>query len=51
MIVITIIIVIVIIIIVRGAFLRTLIQLYFSFRVAPEFQGVYHVLYTLSLSL
>ena len=37
--------------IVRGAFERTVIQLYISFRVAPEFQGAYHVLYSLSLSL
>ena len=39
-------------IIVRGGFLCTVIQLIFlSFRVEPEFQGTYHVLYTLSLSL
>ena len=37
--------------IVRGAFEHTVIQLYFSFRVAPEFQGAYHMLYSLSLSL
>ena len=28
-----------------------MIQLYISFRVAPEFLGTYHVLFSLSLSL
>ena len=51
MVIIIIIMMMIIIIIVRGAFERTMIQLYISFRVAHEFQGAYHVLFSLSLSL